>query len=60
MVRWLTDQEWVAAQGTIIWDCKNENGNVVPIGIYIIHLEGGGKQSSKIYEKTTTMVIGEK
>ena len=60
MVRWLTDQQWVAAQGTIIWDCKNENGNVVPIGIYIIHLEGGGKQSNKIYEKTTTMVIGEK
>ena len=60
MVRWLTDQQWVAAQGTIIWDCKNENGNVVPIGIYIIHLEGGGKQSGKIYEKTTTMVIGEK
>ncbi|MBC8382581.1 MAG: lamin tail domain-containing protein [Candidatus Cloacimonetes bacterium] len=60
MVRWLTDQQWVAAHGTIIWDCKNENGNVVPIGIYIIHLEGGGKQSNKIYEKTTTMVIGEK
>jgi len=60
MVRWLTDQQWVAAQGTMIWDCKNENGNVVPIGMYIVHMEGGGKQSNKIYEKTTTMVIGEK
>jgi len=60
MLRWLTDQQWVGSQGTVIWDCKNENGNVVPIGIYIVHLEGGGKQSGKIYEKTTTMVIGEK
>jgi len=60
MLRWLTDQQWVGSQGTVIWDCKNENGNVVPIGIYIIHLEGGGKQSGKIYEKTATMVIGEK
>jgi hypothetical protein len=60
MVRWLTDQQWVGSQGTIIWDCKNENGYVVPIGIYIVHMEGGGKQSGKIYEKTTTMVIGEK
>jgi len=60
MLRWLTDQQWVGSQGTVIWDCKNENGNVVPIGIYIVHLEGGGKQSGKIYEKTTIMVIGEK
>ena len=60
MIRWLTDQQWVGSQGTVIWDCKNENGNVVPIGIYIVHLEGGGKQSGKIYEKTATMVIGEK
>ena len=60
MVRWLTDQQWVAAQGTVIWDCKNEQGNVVPIGMYIIHMEGSGKQSNKIYEKTAKMVIGEK
>ncbi len=60
MIRWLTDQQWVAAQGTVIWDCKNEQGNVVPIGMYIIHMEASGKQSNKIYEKTTKMVIGEK
>jgi len=60
MLRWLTDQQWVGSQGTVIWDCKNENGDVVPIGIYIVHMEGGGKQSGRMYEKTTTMVIGEK
>ena len=61
MVRWLSDQQWIASQGEpIIWDCKDDNGRVVPIGIYIVHLEATGKQSGKIFQKTKTMVIGEK
>ena len=60
MICWLSDQEWIGSKGTIIWNCKDDNGQIVPIGIYIIYLEATGKQSGDIFQKTKTMVIGEK
>ena len=60
LIRWLSDQEWIGSKGAIIWNCKDDNGRVVPIGIYIVYLEATGKQSGKIFQKTKTMVIGEK
>ncbi|MBC8312638.1 MAG: hypothetical protein H8E33_00120, partial [Candidatus Cloacimonetes bacterium] len=60
MVRWLSDQEWRGSKDAIIWNCKNDKGRVVPIGIYIVHLEATGKQSGKIFREVKTMVIGEK
>ncbi len=60
LIRWLSDQQWIGSQGAIIWNCKDDNGRVVPIGIYIVYLEATGKQSGKIFQKTKTMVIGEK
>jgi len=29
-----------------VWDGKNDKGEIVASGIYIIHLEGAGKSSS--------------
>ncbi|MBS3741259.1 MAG: lamin tail domain-containing protein [Candidatus Cloacimonetes bacterium] len=60
LVRKLVDQDWVGAEGAITWDCKNSKNNVMPLGIYIIHMEAAGKESNNIYQKTISMVIGEK
>ena len=60
LIKKIVDQDWVGANGSIIWNCKNYKDNVMPVGIYIIHLEAAAKQNAKIYEKTATMVIGEK
>jgi len=34
------------AQNDAVWDGKNDKGEIVASGIYIIHLEGAGKSSS--------------
>jgi hypothetical protein len=60
LIRWLSDQEFCAAQGEIIWDCKDDNGNVVPVGIYIVYMEAVGRQTRKVFQETATMVVGEK
>jgi hypothetical protein len=60
LVRLLSDQEFCAAQGKIIWDCKDDKGDVVPTGIYIVYMEALGRQTRKVFRKTTTMVVGEK
>lgn len=60
LIRWLSDQEFCAAQGEIIWDCKDDKGDVVPIGIYIVYMEAVGRQTRKVFRETATMVVGEK
>ncbi|MEA2104050.1 MAG: lamin tail domain-containing protein [Candidatus Cloacimonadota bacterium] len=60
LIKIIADQDWVGSKGSLLWDCKDEAGKVMPVGIYIIHLEAGGKNSEKVYHKVKTMVIGEK
>jgi len=39
LVKALLDQEESAARSTVFWDGKDEDGRVLPIGVYIVYLE---------------------
>ena len=41
-----------------IWDGKNDEGEFLPIGIYIVYLEAKDQNSDAIISKKTTVVIG--
>lgn len=54
----IVNQEIFAAQGTVIWDGKRDDGKTLPVGVYIIQLEAAGSDTEKIYREKTTVVIG--
>ncbi|HPR17220.1 MAG TPA: lamin tail domain-containing protein [Candidatus Cloacimonadota bacterium] len=58
MLRKLVNQELVASEGNIVWDGRNDSGKKLPIGVYIVLLEATSRESEKVYEKKTTVVIG--
>jgi hypothetical protein len=53
LVRTLMDKS-PQVSGEIIWDGKNDNGNMVKVGIYILYLKTSG--SSNLSKKTTIVV----
>jgi flagellar hook assembly protein FlgD len=40
-----------------LWDGKSDNGEILPIGIYIIYLEAKDQLSETLASKKTTVVI---
>ena len=53
---------WFWEEGEItwshIWDGKNDDGEVLPMGIYIVYLEAKDQQSDGLISQKTTVVIG--
>jgi len=58
LIRKLVDQQNQAANGNIIWDGKNDNGKINPIGVYIVLMQATARGSEKIYTQKCTVVIG--
>lgn len=58
LIRKLVDQQNQAANGNLIWDGKNDNGKICPIGVYIVLMQATARGSEKVYSKKCTVVIG--
>lgn len=59
-VRELANNLYSAAEGVLIWDGTDRNGNVLPVGAYIINLEILDLATQKMFNKKIVVVIGEK
>lgn len=53
----ISDQSLQTAVGQFIWDGKDANDKLLPVGIYIVLMEAGALESEKIYRKQKTVVI---
>ncbi len=62
LVRVLIDQEVdLDGEGSITWDGRDDSGDtILPIGIYICHIEALNENTGKVTKGTDTIVIGRK
>lgn len=62
LVRVLIDQEVDSdGEGFVTWDGSNDTGEtIVPIGIYVCHIEALNENTGKVTKGTDTIVIGRK
>lgn len=62
LVRVLIDQEVDSdGEGSVTWDGTDDSGDtIVPIGIYICHIEALNENTGKVTKKTDTIVVGRK
>ena len=57
LVKNISRQKITSSEGSLIWDGKDNNGKILPIGIYIINLSGSGLHNEVIYNKSKTVII---
>ncbi|NIM03990.1 hypothetical protein GTN66_07605 [bacterium] len=62
LVRVLIDQQVDSdGEGSVTWDGRDDSGDtIVPIGIYICHIEALNENTGKVTKKTDTIVVGRK
>ena len=62
LVRVLIDQEVDPdGEGSVTWDGTDESGGtIVPIGIYICHIEALNENTGKVTKGTETIIVGRK
>ncbi|OGS45209.1 MAG: hypothetical protein A2539_06735 [Elusimicrobia bacterium RIFOXYD2_FULL_34_15] len=61
MIRILIDDiDSVGDSVTINWDGKDDDGNIVKIGIYLVHIEAVNKSTGKLKESTKRVVVARK
>jgi len=58
LLKKLINQELEASGGEIIWDGSNKNGKKLPVGIYIILMDAVSRETEKVYQAKTTVVVG--
>ena len=58
LINKLINQELEASGGEIIWDGTNKNGKKLPVGIYIILMDAVSRETEKVYQAKTTVVVG--
>lgn len=46
------------AQGVVAWDGRDENNIIVPMGIYVVHLQAEDSAGNVLQKKTDTIVVG--
>ncbi|HRK60867.1 MAG TPA: hypothetical protein PLI74_14560, partial [Candidatus Kapabacteria bacterium] len=57
-VRTLVNAPLTGKQGEYIWDGKDNDGNAVAVGIYVVYLEAINNDDNDVYIAKTTCVIG--
>lgn len=57
-LRTLADGTYVASEGNLIWDGRDDSGHLVPSGIYILYLEATDMASAGVFAKKSTVVLG--
>lgn len=58
LIRKLVNQQLQASTGNIVWDGKDDNSKILPIGVYVVLMEATSFESEKVYKKKITVVIG--
>ncbi len=58
IVKKISDQKLQPAEFSIIWDGKDDKGQNLLPGIYIIQMEACGNTTGRLYRKQKTVVIG--
>lgn len=56
----LRDEALASANGTISWNGYDENGDIVPVGIYIVHLKAEENDTGKIKTAQDSIIVGRK
>jgi len=41
-----------------MWDGKDDDGNIVPVGVYVVHLEATDRVTGSVEKKSKTIVVG--
>lgn len=57
MVCKLVNQQLMSAEGGIVWNGRGKDNVKLPIGVYVVLMQATSRESEKIYEKKTTIVI---
>lgn len=60
MVRTLMDTQIIPSQGLVAWDGKDDNGDIVPVGIYICYIEAVEGSTGKLTRDKKTIVVGKR
>lgn len=60
IVRVLLDEHYDVGERVIYWDGRDEQGEILPIGIYLFHLESHQPESGKKRSFSKTVVLGRK
>lgn len=47
-------------KGTYYWNGRNENGDIVPVGVYICYIEAVDRSSGKVHKGKAGVVVGRK
>lgn len=58
LVNTLLNQQMQAASGTVIWNGYRDNGERLPVGIYIVLIEAAGYDTETVFTERKTVVIG--
>jgi len=56
----LLDQDETGSEGSVIWDGKREGGETLPMGIYLLYLEGVDFQREKVITVKKSLVLARK
>jgi hypothetical protein len=56
----LRDSTIAEAQGGITWNGYDDSGDLVPVGIYIVHLRAEHTQTGRVKNKQASIVVGRK
>ncbi len=57
MIRKLVNQKLAAAESEMIWDGRDDNGKILPIGIYILLMQATSRETEKTYNRKATIII---
>ncbi len=58
LVRILADQSLVSAEGSFLWDGKNQSSKNLPIGVYLVYFEAYDQEQRNAFHKQNTVVLG--
>ncbi len=58
LVRTLINQEKGTGQSSVEWDGTNEQGEILPVGIYIVHIEAIDEDTGDKKEGKATAILG--
>ena len=56
-IRLLLDVERTGSQGSVVWDGRDDHGDRLPMGIYVIYLEALNAEQGVIYREKHTAVL---
>jgi len=60
IVKKLLDDTAGSGSGVIVWDGKDEDGDIVPVGVYIVYIEATDTSTGEVTRAKDLVVVGRK